>query len=231
MLRRVLLTALMAGVLAGLFASVVQSLRVTPLILEAERYEEPAAAAEPTGDRDAAWAPGDGVERIAYTVLADVLTGVGFALLLAAGFALYGGRVDLRAGILWGLGGFAAFTFAPAFGLPPDPPGMAAADLVARQGWWLATAAATAGGLALIAFAGGAVVKALGAAAIAVPHLIGAPHSGALEATALPAAVAAGFVAASLVTSALFWIVLGGLSGWLYGRFDAPRSTQATISP
>ena len=229
MLRRVLLTALMAGVLAGLFAVVVQSLRVTPLILEAERYENPAAAAG--GDQAAAWAPRDGTERVAYTVLADVLTGVGFAMLLVAGFALRGGPVDLRAGILWGLGGFAAFTFAPAFGLPPDPPGMAAADLVARQGWWLATAAATAGGLALMVFAGAGVVKALGVAAIVAPHLIGAPHPGAAVATALPAAVAAEFVAASLVASALFWIVLGGLSGWLYGRFDAPRSTEAAISP
>ncbi len=88
MLRRVLLTALMAGVLAGLFASVVQSLRVTPLILEAERYEDPAAVADTPGDQDATWAPRDGTERVAYTVLADVLTGVGFALLLAAGFAL-----------------------------------------------------------------------------------------------------------------------------------------------
>ncbi len=73
--------------------------------------------------------------------------------------------------------------------------------------------------------------KALGVAAIVVPHLIGAPHSGAAEAGALPAALAAEFVAASLVTSAVFWIVRGGLSGWLYGRFDAPRSTEATITP
>lgn len=229
MLRRVLLTALTAGVLAGLLVSVAHSLAVTPLILEAERYEEPAAA---TGaDQAAAWAPRDGTERVAYTVLADVLTGVGFALLLVAGFALRGGPVDLRAGVLWGLGGCAAFVLAPALGLPPEPPGMAAADLAARQGWWLATAAATAGGLALIVFAGGAVVKALGVAAIVAPHLIGAPHLGPVEAGALPAALAAEFVAASLVTSALFWIVLGGLSGWLYGRFDAPRSTEAAISP
>ena len=228
MLRRVLLTALTAGMLAGLLVSAVHSLAVTPLILEAERYEDSAAAGG--DDQAAAWAPRDGTERVAYTVLADVLTGVGFAMLLAAGFALHGGAVDLRAGILWGLGGFAAFTLAPALGLPPEPPGMTAAGLAARQGWWLATAAATAGGLALIVFAGAGVVKALGVAAIIAPHLIGAPHPGAVEATALPAAVAAEFVAASLVASALFWIVLGGLSGWLYGRFDA-GSTTATNLP
>ena len=80
MLRRVLLTALTAGMLAGLLVSVVQSLAVRPLILEAERYENPAAG----GHQAAAWAPRDGAERVAYTVLADVLTGVGFAMLLAA---------------------------------------------------------------------------------------------------------------------------------------------------
>ncbi len=226
MLRRVLFTALTAGMLAGLLVSVLQSLTVTPLILEAERYEHSAAA----GGQAAAWAPRDGAERVAYTVLADVLTGVGFAMLLAAGFALHGGAVDLRAGILWGLGGFAAFALAPALGLPPEPPGMTAAGLAARQGWWLATAAATAGGLALMVFAGAVVVKALGVAAIVAPHLIGAPHPGAAEATALPAALPAEFVAASLVVSALFWIVLGGLSGWLYGRFDA-ASPQPIKSP
>jgi len=230
MLRRVLSTALTAGVLAGLFVSAVQSLAVTPLILEAEGYEAPAAAVATAAHDDAARAPADGTERIAYSVLADILIGVGFALLLAAGFALHGGKMDLRAGVLWGLGGFAAFALAPALGLPPEPPGMPAAGLAARQGWWLATAAATAGGLALVVFAGGSVVKALGVAVILAPHLIGAPHPGPVAADALPATLAVRFAAASLVTSGVFWVVLGGLSGWLYGRFDA-RPPDATISP
>lgn len=215
MLRRVLSTALIAGFMAGVLVSLVQSLTVTPLILEAETYEDTAAA-----DEDAAWVPGDGTKRLAYTVLADILVGVGFALLLAAGFALRGGSVDLRAGVLWGLGGFAAFALAPALGLPPEPPGMATADLAARQAWWLGTVAASAGGLALVVFAGGTGLRALGVAAIVAPHLIGAPHPGGLAVDPLPAALAARFVAASLVTSAVFWVVLGGLSGWLYRRFD-----------
>ncbi len=53
---------------------------------------------------------------------------------------------------------------------------MPAADLMDRQIWWIATAAATAGGLALIAFKGTAVWSMLGVALIAAPHIIGAPQ-------------------------------------------------------
>ena len=52
----------------------------------------------------------------------------------------------------WGLAGFAAFTLAPNLGLPPELPAMPAADLLARQAWWIGTVVATAAGLALIVF-------------------------------------------------------------------------------
>jgi predicted cobalt transporter CbtA len=44
-----------------------------------------------------------------------------------------GHDLDARRGLLWGLGGFAALHLAPAVGLPPELPGMASADLAARQ--------------------------------------------------------------------------------------------------
>jgi cobalt transporter subunit CbtA len=153
-----------------------------------------------------------------------VLVGVGFGLLLSGAFALRqglgGGRIDARSGVLWGLGGFAAFALAPAFGLPPELPGSLAGDLAARQAWWLATAAATAAGLALIAFAPRPAWKLAGAAALALPHVVGAPAPAHLGGAA-PPELAASFAAASLVAAALFWIVLGGVGGWLYARLDA----------
>ena len=79
-------------------------------------------------------------------------------------------------GVLWGLAGFVAFQLAPAFGLPPELPGMPAADLVARQIWWWATALATGAGL-LRASPDSATGPAIGVAAVLMllPHIIGAP--------------------------------------------------------
>ncbi len=223
MLRRILWTALAAGLVAGVFVSLAQEIEVVPLILEAETYEagaaphDEAAAAAGGEHEDGAWAPGDGIERALFTFLANLLTAVGFALLLGAGFALHGGPVDARRGALWGLAGFAAFALAPAVGLAPELPGSVAADLGARQVWWLGTAVATAGGIALIVFARARWLKALGVALIAVPHLIGAPrpdgHGG-----ALPPELAAEFAVASLVVAAMFWAVLGTASGYIYRR-------------
>jgi cobalt transporter subunit CbtA len=108
---------------------------------------------------------------------------------------------------------------APAIGLPPELPGMQAAGLIARQEWWLLTAAATALGLGLVVFAQQPVLRVIGAAILVLPHLVGAPiapHG----ASALPAELAAEFATASLATAALFWLLLGGISGWLYRRFE-----------
>ncbi|MBM3504072.1 MAG: hypothetical protein FJX65_09370 [Alphaproteobacteria bacterium] len=49
-----------------------------------------------------------------------------------------------------------------------------------------------------------------------LPHLVGAPRPA--EASGpVPAELARQFIAASLLASAVFWLVLGGASGWLYG--------------
>ena len=83
---------------------------------------------------------------------ANLVTAIGFALLLVAASEFAGGIAGWRQGLLWGLAGFAVFTLAPGLGLPPELPAMPAAELGARQVWWFGTVAATAAGLALIAF-------------------------------------------------------------------------------
>jgi cobalt transporter subunit CbtA len=109
------------------------------------------------------------------------------------------------------------FGLAPALGLPPEPPGVEAAPLAERQLWWLGTAAATALGLGLIAFAPRRLLKAVGAIALILPHAVGAPgpeaHGG-----PVPQDLVQAFWVASLATTALFWLVLGGLAGFLYPR-------------
>jgi cobalt transporter subunit CbtA len=230
--RRIFLAGILAGLVAGAFVTMVQAVKIWPLIAAAEVYEKASgiAAADHAGHDHGAgslamaeWEPADGAERIAFTLLANILVATGFGLLLSAGFALrdaYGGvRADATSGLIWGMAGFAAFQLAPSFGLAPEPPGAIAADLLSRQSWWLATAAATAGGIALAVFARRPAWKLVGGAAIIAPHIIGAPLPEHVGGTA-PPELAAQFVAASLVTAALFWLVLGGFGGWLYGRLS-----------
>ena len=221
MFRRVLFAAAMAGLIAGVFATTFQWLRVIPLILEAETYEKGASSHD--GDSAAgepeAWAPSDGVERTLFTLLTNVLTGVAFALLLGAAFALIG-EVDWRRGVYWGVAGFATFMLAPSLGLPPEIPGSVAAPLQERQIWWLATVAATGIGLALMFRTKSAEWIALGAALVAAPHLIGAPQP--LEHGGLaPASLAREFAVAALVSGFLFWLILGAMSGFFFDRLKS----------
>ena len=152
MLRRIFGAALGAGICVGLIVALLQHVVLVPMILTAETYEGGAAhkhsllapssdnwrnvvadAANllpnliaPTQAHDAA-APPAASEispwRAVLTWIATILTSVGFALLLAGAFAVSGRAVDAREGLLWGLGGFASFALAPAFGLPPELPG------------------------------------------------------------------------------------------------------------
>jgi cobalt transporter subunit CbtA len=221
--RRVLLAGILAGLIAGSFITAIQAVKLAPLIEAGEHYETAAQSAHDSGH--AAWEPAEGVERTAFTWLANVVVAAGFGLLLSAGFALRhglaGAPIDARIGLLWGIGGFAAFALAPALGLPPEPPGTAAAALGARQAWWIATALATAGGLSLFAFVSGAAWKALGALLLVLPHAVGAPVLPDPGGSALPAQIAAEFAAASLAIAALFWVVLGSVGGWLFDRLVA----------
>ncbi len=220
MLKRIVLAALVAGLIGGIVISIVQEFTTTPLILHAEQFEN-APASSPAADAQEAeaWAPADGIVRTLYTSFGNIVAGIGFALMLVAGIALHGGEIDGRRGVLWGVAGFAVFSLAPALGLPPEVPGAMAAELVPRQGWWLAAVVATALGLGLMVFARRTVWIVLGVVVLAAPHIVGAPHPEKLGGP-VPPELAAHFVAASLVTAAVFWAILGWLSGTLYRRFS-----------
>jgi cobalt transporter subunit CbtA len=232
--RRLVYAALCAGVFSGIFAAGAHQIGTVPLILEAEAYE--AAARHPATDthaHPAAAAPGDSttssasengpenkIERAAYTLVADLLTAIGFALLLAAGFTLRGGAVSWREGLLWGLAGFVTFTVAPSLGLPPEIPGTQSAPLVARQVWWLATVVSTGCALALLAFTRRGLYAALALILIVLPHLYGAPLPADHAAAAAPLALAHRFAVAATLVSLLFWAALGASTGYFYRRFE-----------
>jgi cobalt transporter subunit CbtA len=253
---RVVLSALLVGALSGLLLSVVQRWQVIPIIDAAERFEQartPQAVEPARGEVQAhdhaghdhgahvhsatAWEPAEGAERIGFTVLSNVLTAAGFALIMLVAMAVAlrrrdtatqrkaAARLDWRYGLLWGLAGYAVFFVAPAIGLPPEIPGAEAAPLESRQLWWMLTVACTAVGLTGAAFCK-SPWRWTALALLVVPYLVGAPHLGASAFAEYPPAAAAEmtelakrFVWATAITNGVFWIVLGALSGWAAQRF------------
>ncbi len=242
--KSILISALVAGIVAGVGLTGLQTLKVYPLIFAAEAFEDagsaPGAASAAAHDHHAhegsqgangakdaghqhnetAWMPADGAERLLYSLLSNVLMGVALGLILAAVFALRQ-IINWRHGVVWGLGGFIALNLAPAVGIPPELPGMPVGDLLAKQIWWLSTALLTAGGIALIFLCNGVVWRVLGVAMIALPQIYGAPHLPSID-SAVPAVLAADFATASLATNLVFWTVLGLLTAEAMARM--PRT-------
>ena len=228
MFKRIVFSACLAGLLAGVVLTCIQQLQVMPIIVEAESYEltEPAGQVAETGHAHVhddghvhsheGWAPADGLERTFWTGVANVGMAIGFGLLLVAAFSLLG-SVNWRQGLLWGLGGYAAFFALPALGLAPELPGTDAAALEARQAWWLCTVTLSAVGLALIGLTRSWWLKGIGLVLIVTPHVIGAPHPDVHNALA-PAELIQTFIIATAVTNAVFWIVLGTSSAIVFRK-------------
>lgn len=235
MFKTLIFSAFGAGLAVCMVVSAVQLFTTEPLILHAEEFEDRAVHAHGTAATAAEahtheavgghvheaeiWAPDEGLERSAYTVLANLVIAFAVSLMLLGGMALKGNPIDARRGLLWGIGGFAAMSLLPALGLPPELPGTPAADIVERQLWWLGTAAASAAGLAAIAFGPHWATKAVGVALLVAPHVVGAPTPPGHE-VAYPGALAGEFVVASLVVSALLWTLSGLAAGWLHQRLS-----------
>jgi cobalt transporter subunit CbtA len=179
--------------------------------------------AEPAHDHgEAADVPGIGfdAERDGLSVLFSVMVYAGYGLLLVAAIALSesnGNRVTARQGLLWGIGGFVAVQMAPAFGLSPELPGMAAADVNARAIWWVATVIATAIGLWLIAFGKNRAAWAAAVLLILAPHIVGAPHPHEFTGPT-PPELAAQFAGRAIGVGLAVWTLLGLFTAALWSR-------------
>ena len=244
--RAIVFSSVIAGFIVGLIVTVAQQFGTVPLILRAEVYEkaaehqheataaapQQAAAGHDHADHDhgaEAWEPRDGLERNTYTAAANILTAIGFALLLGGFLAVRsgatGGPVSWHEGLMWGLAGFVVFTIAPGLGLPPELPGVPAAPLLSRQLWWVMAALATAAGLGLIFFRRSMPAAIAGVILIMLPHLTGAPELDHVE-TNVPASLSHQFVVAVTLTSLLFWSLLGGLTSAAFAYFDRPSASH-----
>ncbi|MET3690594.1 CbtA family protein [Methylobacterium goesingense] len=256
MIIRLVSAALVAGFLAAVVATGLQFALTSPLIIAAERFETQASAApllpipaslvvrvhgggdhgaQNNGSRDPSvaggevapvWEPGPGLPRMAFTALATLVGGVGYAFLLGAALLACNREPSPETGLRFAIAGFLAVALAPALGLAPELPGMEAAPLADRQYWWVMTAVATAVGLYLIAIRRAPITIAGGIVLLVAPHLAGAPevsHS----ASNLPAAYAAQFAARSLGIAFVFWAVIGLAYGWAWDLFGRNRPAHA----
>jgi len=234
--RRIILSAVIVGMLTGMLLSAIQVVGVTPILLDAEVYE---VANEPTPishnmpehmDTEShhsgeAWGPEDGFERISYTVLANILAAIGFACMLLVSMSQFESRGLVKLtklqGVLWGLAGYFIFFVVPGLGLPPEVPGSSADLLEHRQSWWLLAVCGAAVSLVTFVFAP-VKFKLFGLLSLALPFVVGAPHfDGPLFSNPDANAVLAltelhqQFIVATSASNFIFWIALGVSCTWM----------------
>ena len=225
MFSRLLASALLAGAAAGLIAALLQLVFVQPVLLHAELYEggelvhfgaESTVSAHPD-------LPGFDALRDGLSIVFTMLVYAGYAMVLVALMALaqtHGARIDGRIGLIWGLAAFVAVHLAPGFTLAPEVPGVAAADVYARQIWWFATVAAAGIAMWLIGFGRSWVAWGVAVVLLLAPHVIGAPEPDVFTGP-VPTEIGALFAARALGVGLAAWVILGGLAGYIWARDDA----------
>lgn len=251
---RLIWAALAVALAVGTLQTALHQLWAVPLLLQAETFEDQKAAPAPAHTADAGpdhalahahdeatWAPADGTERTFWTWIANVLHGFGLALLALVALAAWvwrraaGPSPSARATPVWALAlgvataGFLSLHLWPALGLHAEIPGMDAADLGARQRWWLLAVLSAAAACACVAFARGRWRWATAVLLLALPFAVGAPH---LQADALagfgpeaqavlrPLAVQFGVVTHGIAAS--LWLSLGVACAGVFSRWLQP---------
>ena len=252
--QRLIWVSLVVALFVGLVQTGVQQLQAVPIILAAEVFEDqkveaPAAEAAPAApaaheghamhEEAEEWAPADGFERTGWTFVANVLHAFSMALLVFAvmGVATWRGT-SLRAlplALVIAAAGWLAFYFWPSIGLHAEIPGMDAARLGSRQGWWILAAASAAGACAVAAGMRSHLRWVIAAALLALPYVVGAPHITADplagfqgEAQATLRDLGTQFVWATRWVSVSFWVLMGLASGLAFQRWLQP-ALRATL--
>lgn len=253
--QRLVWAALAVALLVGSLQSGVQQLQAVPIILAAEVFESqkveaPAPAAVPApaaavahthadgaahshADAAGEWSPADGAERMFWTWVANVLHAFSMALLVfvVMGLSLVRGS-SLRSLPLaaWvAAAGWLVFHFWPSLGLHAEIPGMDAARLGSRQGWWVLAAASAALACTSIAMLRSPWRWAAALAWLAVPYVVGAPQIAADplagfsgEAQATLRQLGAQFIWATTWVSLSFWLGMGLAGGLAFQRWVRP---------
>lgn len=244
--QRLVWVALALALALGSVQTLLQQHWAVPIILKAETFEDQKAEPEhvhalaqaDAHDHHAAgepeWVPQDGAERTLWTWVANVLHVFALALLaqvvLAAWVARHGRASSvLRLGAGLAVAGWLSLHLWPALGLPAEIPGMDAARLGSRQGWWLLAVAGAGSACAMLAFGRGAWRWLAAAAALALPFAVGAPHIAAdplagfsPDAQALLRELGARFVVVTHALAASLWLMLGLAGSQAFVRWVQP---------
>ncbi len=247
--QRLIWAALATAVVVGSVQTGVQRWQAAPLILAAEVYEaQKAEAPEPLAPAahvhsDAAaphehgaakeWAPENGFERLGWTWVANSLHAFSMALLVFAvmGVCLWRGAALRSVPLaLWtAAAGWLVFHFWPSLGLQAEIPGMDAARLGSRQGWWLLAAVSAALACTSIAGLRSHLRWVAAAAWLALPYVVGAPHISAdplagfgLEAQTALRQLGTQFIWATTWVALSFWASMGLVGGLAFQRWVRP---------
>lgn len=221
MFTKIITTALFAGFIVGIVSAILQLIFIQPILLHAELYETGSLThfGENNSKKVHQKLPFD-FQRNGLSILFSALIYTGYAIILVSILA-YASSLSLKTdnlrSILFGISGFFAVQLAPAFGLPPELPGAAAAEVVPRQVWWYFCVFATIIGIWMISFGDKILYVSIGIIVILIPHLIGAPEPEFFVGPT-PPELASHFASRTLALGAVSWIFLGYLSGYFWRK-------------
>ena len=228
MFKNIFVSAVVCGAIAGVLATVMQMLLVTPLLMEAELFETGQSIHFITdGSPESPIKHVDIWEdpyRHLMTLCFNLVTFTGFGFILVAAMAFFqkrGFTLSKAEGIVAGVSGFIVFQLAPSVGLPPELPGTIGVTVGLKQTWWIITILSTTVGILLLFLDKHKVVSGAGIIFIIIPHLIGHPKLETYFGVA-PPELAAEFASRALAVSLIAWIILGVISSqfWKYLEKD-----------
>ncbi len=221
MLKGIVFSALLSGVLLGIFLTALHAVTVYPIIIKAETYVVENHSQSHSVDQVAQpRAQYTESTRLFLSLLSNSAMSIAFAILLNIGFTLHPFE-HWRKGAYWGLAGLAAFFVIPMLIYGPTLPGAIEAAHFIRQVWWMATVEASIIGIALAVFPPSMWIKLQGVLLIAIAFFVGAPS--AAEYLQTPESLVNQFYVMTLVTNSIYWLVLGVVAAYFHQYFSVKR--------
>lgn len=257
--QRLVWAALAVAIVIGTLQSGVQRWQVTPLILAAEMYEHQKVLAVALLDTtaihvhaeshsgkkhelsaDKEWEPANGIERLGWTWVANILYAFSMSLMVFVAMCVYvykraGVLVPSRLAGLVAAAGWLSFHLWPPLGLHAELPGADAGPLHDRQMWWALAACSSIASCVVAGFVVGSWRWLVATALLVLPFLVGAPQlQGDRLAGFGPEAHAAleqleqQFIWATTWVSLSFWVSMGVIAGFVFQRWLHP-ALMATL--